>query len=118
MSKFLHPDEVVSNVFLFMIAGYETTSTALAYSTYILATMPDIQEKLMEEINQKIWNRFNDEDTYETATNLFYLDLFVREVLRMYPITSKGQIRECNVTTNVCDYIIEKGLFCVISTTN
>src|ERR1700733_10948691 len=98
MSKVLHSDEVISNVFLFMIAGYETTSTALAYSTYVLATKPEIQDKLVEEIDQNNWNNFNEEDAYETANNLSYLDLFVREVLRMYPITSKGQIRECNVT--------------------
>ena len=111
MSKVLHSDEVISNVFLFMIAGYETTSTALGYSTYVLATKPEIQDKLVEEIDQNKWDNFNEEDAYETANNLSYLDLFVREVLRMYPITSRGQIRECNITTNVRDHIIEKGLF-------
>jgi cytochrome P450 len=113
MSKVLHSDEVVSNVFLFMIAGYETTSTALAYSTYVLATQTEIQEKLVEEINQNNWDNNNEEDAYETAANLSYLDMFVREVLRMYPITNKGQIRECNITTNVCGHTIEKGLFCI-----
>jgi cytochrome P450 family 13 len=113
MSKVLHSDEVVSNVFLFMIAGYETTSTTLANSTYILATMPEIQDKLVNEIDQNNWDNINEEDAYETVANLSYLDLFVREVLRMYPITSKGQIRECNITTNVCDHIIERGLFCI-----
>ncbi|CAF1041423.1 unnamed protein product [Adineta steineri] len=109
MSKVLHSDEVVSNVFLFMIAGYETTSTALAYSTYVLATEPHIQDKLIAEINQIDWkNNNDDEDIYQQAVNLSYLDLFVREVLRMYPITSKGQSRECNTTANVCGHIIEK----------
>ena len=109
MSKTLHSDEVVSNVFLFMIAGYETTSTALAYSTYILATKPDIQDRLLKEINEADWNNNNGDKDYETATNLSYLDLFLREVLRMYPITSKGQVRECNQTTNISRYTIEKG---------
>jgi cytochrome P450 family 13 len=113
MSKALHSDEVISNVFLFMIAGYETTSTALAYSTYVLATIPEVQDKLVEEIDQNKWDNFNQETVYETVTNLSYLDLFIREVLRMYPITSRGQIRECNITTNVCDHIIEKGRFCI-----
>ncbi|CAF1401792.1 unnamed protein product, partial [Rotaria sordida] len=108
MSKTLHSDEVVSNVFLFMIAGYETTSTALAYCTYILATKLDIQDKLIKEIHEIKWNNYNNEDIYDIATNLRSLDLFVREVLRMYPITSKGQIRKCNQTTNISGYIIEK----------
>src|SRR5689334_7483961 len=111
MSKTLHSKKVVSNVFLFMIAGYETTSKALAYCTYILATELNIQDKLIKEIHAIKWNNYNDEDMYEIATNLSYLDLFVREVLRMYPITSKGQIRKCNETTTISGYIIEKGLF-------
>ena len=114
MSKTLHTDEVISNVFLFMIAGYETTSTALAYSTYILATKPEIQQKLVEEINQNNWNNMDESEAYDAAANLSYLDMFVREVLRMYPITTKGQIRECNLTTHIGDHIIEKGLFFVI----
>ncbi|CAF2821264.1 unnamed protein product [Rotaria sp. Silwood2] len=108
VSKALHADEVVSNVFLFMIAGYETTSTALAYCTYILATQLKIQDKLIKEIHEVKWDNYDAEETYEIATNLGYLDLFVREVLRMYPITSRGQIRKCNETTNISGYIIEK----------
>ena len=110
MSKALNADETISNIFLFMVAGYETTSTALAYSTYILATMPDIQEKLIEEINQKNWDNINEETAYETAANIPYLDMFVREVLRMYPITARALTRKCNATTNVCGHTIEKGL--------
>ena len=35
-----------------MLAGYETTSTCLAYATYVLAKYADEQEKLYEEITQ------------------------------------------------------------------
>ena len=109
MTNVLHADEVISNVFLFMIAGYETTSTALAYATYVLATKPDIQEKLFEEINHKHWNRMNRDEAYDATTTLAYLDLFVREVLRMYPVTAKGMTRQCNHTTVVCGHTVEKG---------
>ncbi|CAF4626543.1 unnamed protein product, partial [Rotaria sp. Silwood2] len=110
MTKTLRPNELIPNVFLFMAAGYETTSTALAYSTYILATKQDIQEKIVEEIKNSSWNQNNnEEEAYEIATNLSYLDLFAREVLRMYPITSKAMIRECNTTTTIGGHTIEKG---------
>jgi cytochrome P450 family 13 len=111
MSKTLNADETISNIFLFMVAGYETTSTALAYSTYVLATQPEIQNRLVEEIDQNNWDNNNEEDAYEQAANLSYLDLFVHEVLRMYPITVKAMSRECNATTTVCGHIIEEGLF-------
>ena len=92
-----------------MIARYETTSTALAYSTYILATRPDIQQQLFNEIDQHHIDH-NDHDTaYDTAMKLTYLDLFVREVLRMYPITSKAMARECDTTVTICGHTIEEG---------
>ena len=111
MSKVLNNDETQSNIFVFMIAGYETTSTALAYSTYVLATMPDIQDRLVEEINQHHWNDIAEGEAYDIATNLSYLDLFVREVLRMYPIGVKPMSRICNTTTTIRGSLVEKGLF-------
>ena len=110
MSKALLSDEVVMNVFMFMVAGYETTSTALAYCTYVLATKSGIQEKLANEIDQNNWDNIDAGDSYEIANNLSYLDLFIREVLRMHPLGSKPMTRECNTTTNVCGHTIKEGL--------
>ena len=39
------------NMILFMIAGYETSSTALTYCTYMLAKYPEEQLKLFSEID-------------------------------------------------------------------
>ena len=39
------------NMILFMLAGYETTSSTLTYCSYILAKYPDEQHKLIDEIN-------------------------------------------------------------------
>ncbi|CAM4756507.1 unnamed protein product [Rotaria magnacalcarata] len=44
-----------------------------------------------------------------TADPVIYLDLFLREVLRMYPITVKAMTRECNTNATVCGHTIEKG---------
>ena len=70
-----------------MIAGYETTSTALAFMTYALAANPDVQRKLQEHIDAN----FNPETeqtmpAYDTVMQMDYLDMFIRETLRMYPI--------------------------------
>ena len=113
-SKKLHYDEVIMNVFLFMIAGYETTSTALASCTYILATQSVIQDKLRAEIDEQEWNDENDIDC-DVVMNMPYMDLFIKEVLRMYPITTTGMTRECNTSTVVCGHQIEKGTLSVFS---
>lgn len=107
--KILHPDEITGNILIFMIAGYETTSTALAYCTYILATKPDIQQKLIAEIDLSL-EKHDHEDDYDLVTNMSYIDMFIREVLRVFPIVIQATSRECNKTTNICGYEIEEGL--------
>ena len=45
-------EEMQANSFILMIAGYETTSTALAFTAYELALHPEIQLKLQKEIDE------------------------------------------------------------------
>jgi cytochrome P450 len=92
--RVLSLNEVKQNIYLFMIAGYETASTALAYVTHVLATHPDEQNKLQNHIDSYL-----NKDTildYEILNKMDYLDWFIRETLRMYPITSIIINRECS----------------------
>ena len=49
----MHIDTIISNCYAFLLAGYETTSTALAYAAWMLAKHPEVQEKLHDEIFEK-----------------------------------------------------------------
>jgi cytochrome P450 len=70
-----------------VIAGYETTSTALSYVTYVLAIHPEEQQKLQEHIDTHFDGETeHDMPSYDAISNMDYLDMFVRETLRMYPI--------------------------------
>lgn len=111
--KLLSHDELSANIYLFLIAGYETSSTALAYSAYVLAKEPRIQVKLQEAID----NDLKDDSDYEQILNITYLNWFIDEVLRMYPIAPLAMTRECNQTTNVRGHLIEKGkptIYCTL----
>ncbi|ELK13804.1 Thromboxane-A synthase [Pteropus alecto] len=55
LSKPLTVDEIVGQAFLFLIAGYEIITNTLSFATYLLATNPDCQEKLLTEVD-----RFNE----------------------------------------------------------
>lgn len=48
-------DEVVGQAVLFLIAGYEIVTNTLSFATYLLATHPDCQERLLREVD-----RFNE----------------------------------------------------------
>ncbi|KAB1276712.1 Thromboxane-A synthase [Camelus dromedarius] len=51
LSKPLTVDEVVGQAFIFLIAGYEIITNTLSFATYLLATHPDCQEKLLREVD-------------------------------------------------------------------
>lgn len=84
LSKPLTVDEVVGQAFLFLIAGYEIVTNTLSFATYLLATHPDCQEKLLTEVD-----RFNEKYTTPELCSLQeglpYLDMVIAETLRMYP---------------------------------
>jgi cytochrome P450 len=93
---------------LFLNAGYETTSLNLAYSTYHLAKHPDIQTKLQEEIDQH-WKEDNEEIDYDLVSDMKYLDMFIKEVLRVNATTHRVFNRECSQSTIISGHRIEKG---------
>ena len=50
--KGLERGEIVVDSVVFIMAGYETTSTALTFATYLLAANPEVQERLANEIHE------------------------------------------------------------------
>lgn len=44
-------EQIVVEAVGLMMAGYDTTANALAYTSYLLALNPDIQERLQSEID-------------------------------------------------------------------
>lgn len=79
----LSNDEIISQALIFLIAGYETTASSLAFACHVLATNPDVQKKLIQEIDSKCPSE--DDLNYETIINLPYLDMVISETLRLYP---------------------------------
>ena len=50
--KGLETGEIITDSVVFILAGYETTSTALNLATYLLAANPESQERLANEIHE------------------------------------------------------------------
>lgn len=100
IEKKLSSDEVKSSLMSFMIAGYETTSTTLCYCAYVLSKYENEQQKLYDEISSAFGTDSNSIDV-NTILQLEYLDMFVKEVLRLYPITTSIVGRRCTKPTTI-----------------
>lgn len=50
--RLLTNEELVAQCLLFLLAGYETTSTTLAYIMYEMSVNPEAQKRLQEEIDE------------------------------------------------------------------
>ncbi len=57
LKKSLNNAEIMSQAFIFLIAGSETTATTMTFVAYLLAKNPEIQAKLYHEI-EKAFNEY------------------------------------------------------------
>ncbi|KAI1410752.1 cytochrome P450 [Hypoxylon sp. FL1857] len=95
--------EIVGHLIQFMAAGHETSANLLSWSLYTLATRPDIQAKLYEELSA-----LDDDPVFAALDKLPYLDNFIKEVLRLYsPAT--GMFRETAVDVTIEGVLFPKG---------
>lgn len=99
-------DAIMANSMMFFLAGYETTNACLCFSSYLLATHPEMQERLIEEVDK--FCPSEESVCYEVFSKMEYLDAFVRESLRIYPPVATAD-RRCDNTTTVNNYKIGKG---------
>lgn len=76
-------DEIVGQAFIFLLAGYETSSNTLAFVCYLLAIHPDCQSTLQREVDD-FFTRHDSPD-YTNVQELKYMDMVISEALRLYP---------------------------------
>ncbi|NXU86524.1 CP3A9 protein, partial [Xiphorhynchus elegans] len=105
-NKALTDIEVLAQAFIFIFAGYEPTSNTLCYLAYELALHPDVQQKVLEEINTVLPNKAP--LTYDAIMKLEYLDMTVSETLRIYPIGGRLE-RTCKKDVEINGVTIPKG---------
>ncbi|KAF2894458.1 hypothetical protein ILUMI_11720, partial [Ignelater luminosus] len=65
-------EELAAQAFVFFIAGYETSSTTMTFCLFELASNPDIQQKVREEI-EEVLARNDDEIKYESLAEMKYM---------------------------------------------
>ena len=67
----LNDKEIFAQALIFLVAGYETTSALMSFFFYAMATEPDIQEKVYEEIRQEL-SDVNNIDRLTNSHQIFF----------------------------------------------
>lgn len=79
------------------LAGHETTAIAPSWACYLLGQHPQVEAKLVEELNAVLGDR---EPTPEDLPRLRYTDMVLKESMRLYPSVwgiGRKAIADCEI---------------------
>ena len=93
------------------LAGHETTANALTWTWYLLSRHPEVEAKLVEELQRVLAGRA---PLLSDLPNLPYTEMVIREVLRLYP-PAPGIAREPVEDVSIGGYDVPKGSLVVVN---
>jgi cytochrome P450 len=105
--------QVRDEVMTIFIAGHETTANALTWTFYLLSQYPDVEKKLLNEVDSILENRIENNGesripSTEDLPKLQYTEKVLRESMRIYPpVWTMGRYVENDYS--VGDYTIPAG---------
>ncbi|KAH9968095.1 cytochrome P450 [Russula dissimulans] len=98
-------EEILAQVPTFLIAGHETTSTAVAWALYALACHPAAYAKLTAEAR----GFSTDSPSMEELNGMTYLDCVTREVLRLHsPIPNTYRVAKDDVVVPLSEPFVDR----------
>ncbi|KAK9450424.1 cytochrome P450 [Limtongia smithiae] len=98
----------------FLVAGHETTASAVTLALYLLGLNQDVQDRLRDEIRTQFPDGLESIATYEDVESLKYLNNVIREVLRLTPPVTVT-MRMADKDTMIAGQPIAKGTYVTIS---
>ncbi|KAF9969359.1 hypothetical protein BGZ65_012004, partial [Modicella reniformis] len=91
---------VETEAMVFLVAGSETSSTAMTHTLMYLVNNPKALKRLREELDQATVNNPPGAlPTYDQVRNLPYLTACINESMRLRPVAASGHPREVNEDT-------------------
>ncbi|KAJ9581171.1 hypothetical protein L9F63_023649 [Diploptera punctata] len=104
----LTDEEVRDEVQTFMFAGHDTTTAGICWCLQMLASHPQVQDRVCEELEKT----FGDSDHHPTTRDLKelkYLERVIKETLRLYPsVPMIG--REMKEDVRIGEHVIPSGI--------
>ncbi|MEH2399431.1 cytochrome P450 [Nostoc sp.] len=96
--------ELRDELITLLVAGHETTATALAWALYWIHKLPSVRQKLLQELDS-----LGDDPDPSTVFKLPYLNAVCSEILRIYPVAIITFPRVVRTPLSLGGYELEPG---------
>ena len=103
-------EELHDELMTLLVAGHETTASALTWAFYWIDHFPKVREKLLQELNTIGVN-----PDLSTVAKLPYLTAVCQETLRIYPIAMTAFVRIVKTPIEIMGYELPEGTVIVPS---
>ncbi|XP_037714134.1 probable cytochrome P450 4ad1 [Drosophila subpulchrella] len=77
--------EIIEEMSTFIFTGHDPIAAAISFTLYTLSRHPEIQSKAFEEQQRIFGNNLSGEADLVSLDQMVYLELIIRETLRLYP---------------------------------
>ncbi|CAH4036124.1 unnamed protein product [Pieris brassicae] len=77
-------DRMLAQLYIFFVAGFETSSTVMGYAMHQLAYHPEIQIEVQQEIDE-ILAKNDNKLCYQSLSEMNLLEQVTKEALRLFP---------------------------------
>ncbi|BAB76465.1 cytochrome P450 [Anabaena sp. FACHB-709] len=102
--------ELRDELMTMLVAGHETTASALTWAFYWIDSVPEVREKLFQELDT-----LNDDSEPSIIAKLPYLTAVCQETLRFYPIVLNAFFRRTKNPMEIMGYKLPKATLVVPS---
>jgi hypothetical protein len=94
-------EDVAAQAITFFGDGFETSSSALGFLLYSLATNPEVQDRVREEVTS-VLKRHGDKLTFDSLQEMTYLDMVFAGMLHVFVgnVTYKNNFSHMSVLTS------------------